>query len=207
MVGKKSGRAQLREEGMDSVLTIKDGALTAAHIGLERTDNNLDLTTWPQVNMINQKNYYTEFLKREEQFLAFRAPQEEATARMVQAARDKDRALAHGAPLENAVDQGEEVMDDVAGPSIQSDPSKLIILHAGSQNLRIGFGTDALPKTVPMVIARRWKESESEEDDGEPCPKRLKVDGVVPAAAYPEKWFGDDVCSVSYKITHVSNHN
>jgi actin-related protein 8 len=27
--------------------------------GLERTDNNLELTTWPQVNMINQKNYYT----------------------------------------------------------------------------------------------------------------------------------------------------
>ena len=28
-------------------------------IGLERTDNNMDLTTWPQVHMINQKNYYT----------------------------------------------------------------------------------------------------------------------------------------------------
>lgn len=27
--------------------------------GLQRTDNNLDLTIWPQVNMINQKNYYT----------------------------------------------------------------------------------------------------------------------------------------------------
>ena len=28
-------------------------------IGLQKTDNNLDLTIWPQVNMINQKNYYT----------------------------------------------------------------------------------------------------------------------------------------------------
>ena len=27
--------------------------------GLQRTDNNMDLTTWPVVNMINQKNYYT----------------------------------------------------------------------------------------------------------------------------------------------------
>lgn len=41
MVGKKSGRALLREEG------------------LQRTDNNMEFTTWPQVNMINQKNYYT----------------------------------------------------------------------------------------------------------------------------------------------------
>lgn len=28
-------------------------------IGLQRTDNNMLHTTWPQVNMINQKNYYT----------------------------------------------------------------------------------------------------------------------------------------------------
>lgn len=145
--------------------------------------------------MINQKNYYTEFLKREEQFLAFRAPAEEATARMVQAARDKDRALAFGAPTEGAPEQGEEgAVDDTAIPSSHADPSKLVIIHPGSQNLRIGFGTDALPKSVPMVIARRWKENESEEGDGEPCPKRLKVDGAVPAAAYPEKWFGEDVC-------------
>jgi hypothetical protein len=28
-------------------------------LGLERTDNNMELTSWPQVTMINQKNYYT----------------------------------------------------------------------------------------------------------------------------------------------------
>lgn len=27
--------------------------------GLQRTDNNMEFTSWPQVNMINQKNYYT----------------------------------------------------------------------------------------------------------------------------------------------------
>ena len=27
--------------------------------GLERTDNDMSLTSWPQVQMINQKNYYT----------------------------------------------------------------------------------------------------------------------------------------------------
>ena len=41
MVGKKSGKALLREEG------------------LERTDNNMELTSWPQIIPINQKNYYT----------------------------------------------------------------------------------------------------------------------------------------------------
>lgn len=149
--------------------------------------------------MINQKNYYTEFLKREEQYLAFRAPQEEATARMVQAARDKDRAMAFGAPPEGAPEQNEdEAAEETGAMSGQADISKLVILHCGSQNLRIGLGTDALPKTVPMVIARRWPEAECEENDGEPCPKRQKVDGAVPASALPEKWFGEDV-----RIAHL----
>ncbi|KAH7139221.1 hypothetical protein B0J11DRAFT_38310 [Dendryphion nanum] len=174
MVGKKSGRAQMREEG------------------LARTDNNLDMTTWPVVGMINQKNYYTEFLKREEQYLAFRAPLEEATARMVQQARDKDRALAYGVPVEGSLEQMDEGGDDTIMISTQDDISKLVVIHIGSQNLRIGLGTDALPKTVPMVIARKWKENESESNNGEPCPKRLKVDGITPSEAYPEKWFGED---------------
>ncbi|CAE7214797.1 hypothetical protein CFE70_009837 [Pyrenophora teres f. teres 0-1] len=177
MVGKKSGRAQLREEG------------------LERTDNNMDLTTWPQVGMINQKNYYTEFLKRDEQFLAVRYPKDEERARIVQEARDKDRARALGVPTtEGATPQTvDETMED---PEVsfasRTDISKLIVIHPGSQNLRIGLGSDALPKTVPMVIARKWKESEDEEDDGEPYPKRMKVDGDVPADAVAEKKFGLD---------------
>lgn len=27
--------------------------------GLERTDNNMELSSWPQIAPINQKNYYT----------------------------------------------------------------------------------------------------------------------------------------------------
>ncbi|KAF2024777.1 actin-like ATPase domain-containing protein [Setomelanomma holmii] len=177
MVGKKSGRAQLREEG------------------LERTDNNMDLTTWPQVPMINQKNYYTEFLKRDEQFLAVRYPKDEERARIVQEARDKDRARALGVPqaegtTPQAVDETAEDAD--VSFASRTDISKLIVIHPGSQNLRIGLGSDALPKTIPMVIARKWKESEDEEDGGEPSPKRMKLDGAVPADALPEKWFGED---------------
>ncbi|OAL49379.1 actin-like ATPase domain-containing protein [Pyrenochaeta sp. DS3sAY3a] len=173
MVGKKSGRAQLREEG------------------LERTDNNMDLSTWPQISMINQKNYYTEFLKRDEQFLAVRYPKDEERARIVQEARDKDRARAMGVPtIEGSTPQAvDETVDDPdAAFASKTDISKLIVIHPGSQNLRIGLGSDALPKSIPMVIARRWKESEDEEDGAEPSPKRQRIDGDDS----PEKWFGED---------------
>jgi actin-related protein 8 len=60
MVGKKSGKALLREEGMDDSLHFTFRTVANPRVvGLERTDNNMDLTTWPQVVMINQKNYYT----------------------------------------------------------------------------------------------------------------------------------------------------
>ena len=60
MVGKKSGKALLREEGKnDFVQPIDTMDSDKKCSGLERTDNNMDLTSWPQVNMINQKNYYT----------------------------------------------------------------------------------------------------------------------------------------------------
>jgi actin-related protein 8 len=159
----------------------------------------MDLTTWPQVGMINQKNYYTEFLKRDEQFLAVRYPKDEERARIVQEARDRDRARALGVPTaEGTTPQAEEVIDEAdASFSSKTDISKLIVIHPGSHSLRIGLGSDALPKTVPMVVARKWKESEDEEDGGEPCPKRMKVEGAVPADALPEKWFGEDVSSVA----------
>lgn len=155
----------------------------------------MDLTTWPQVPMINQKNYYTEFLKRDEQFLAVRHPKDEERARIVQEARDKDRARALGVPqqAEGLTPQAaDETAEDADSFASRTDISKLIVIHPGSQNLRIGLGSDALPKTIPMVIARRWKESECEEDGGEPSPKRLKLEGAVPADVLPEKWFGED---------------
>ena len=157
----------------------------------------MDLTTWPQVNMINQKNYYTEYLKRDDQILPLRLLQEERRDRITTKAKDRDRELAgaiENDPLNNGVDID---MDDEPGLEDGPEPlsgqdalgSKVIVIHPGSQNLRIGLASDALPKTVPMVIARRWHMSESEEFEGEPSPKRRRTnDGKQ---MEPEKMFGE----------------
>lgn len=172
MVGKKSGKALLREEG------------------LERTDNNMEQTSWPTIQAINQKNYYTDYLKRDEQILAFRSQQEEVRNRMVKQAKDRDRALAQGQLVEPdgdvEMEEGEEEAEDEA-----SSGAKTIVIHIGSQNLRVGLANDALPKTVPMVIARRADKSESEENEGEPAPKRAKLDNGLPPPE-PEKRFGEE---------------
>lgn len=59
MVGKKSGRALLREEGKWLYNCLYWETTNSVAPGLEKTDNEMDLTSWPQVQMINQKNYYT----------------------------------------------------------------------------------------------------------------------------------------------------
>ncbi|KAL2355511.1 actin-related protein [Cryomyces antarcticus] len=122
---------------------------------------------------------------------------------MTKAARDRDRALAHsgqnGLPV---TDVDVEMEDDVPAEdeaSSEAAGSKVIVIHPGSQNLRLGLASDALPKTVPMVIARKWQESESEEDGSEPRPKRLKLDDGTPVE--PEKLFGEEFASHYFALS------
>ncbi|KAI9723083.1 MAG: actin-like protein arp8 [Chrysothrix sp. TS-e1954] len=166
--------------------------------GLERTDNDMDFTSWPQVGMINQKNYYTDYLKRDDQVLALRQQNEESRARMAKAARDKDRALAQSGQngAVNGLDADGDVEDTTMGEdgtTASTDPdangSKVIVIHPGSQNLRIGLASDALPKTIPMVVARRSTENEWEHEERKP--KRRKLDnGEEPED--PKQTFDED---------------
>lgn len=102
---------------------------------------------------------------------------------------DLDRARAqngeNGGFQETEADLDEDVPMDGAGN--ENYGSKTIVIHVGSQNLRLGFATDALPKTIPMVIARKSKKTEAE--DSEPSPKRIKLGDDIPS----EEWFGEEV--------------
>lgn len=144
--------------------------------------------------------YFREYLKRDDQILPLRLQQDERRNQMTTTAKDRDRALAQAKSEDFPsgdpdIDIDDEVgMEDPNGLLTGQDAlgSKVIVIHPGSQNLRIGLASDALPKTVPMVIARKWRLSESEEGRGEPRPKRLKLDDS--GDPEPEKMFGDDVC-------------
>lgn len=61
MVGKVSERVLLREGSPPRSPAGSEPhcADTPTSPGLERTDNGMKLTTWPDVTPINQKNYYT----------------------------------------------------------------------------------------------------------------------------------------------------
>lgn len=129
---------------------------------------------------------------------------------MTMKAKDRDRALAmskpeDGAAEETGADVGDETMMDDGDEDEEEEEeeelpgSKVIVVHIGSQNMRIGLASDAIPKTVPMVIARKGPVNEAEENEGEPNPKRLKMaDGEYEA---PEKLFGDEVRLMRLMLT------
>lgn len=136
----------------------------------------------------------SDYLKRDDQYLAFRLQNEEARTKMTKSAKDRDRALAmaksNEAPEAEAEADGDAAMEDAEETPAEAAGSKVIVIHVGSQNLRIGLASDALPKTVPMVIARKSATNESE-DHEEPKPKRLKRDDGSPEE--PENLFGPEV--------------
>jgi actin-related protein 8 len=139
---------------------------------------------------IHQLTCFREYLKREDQYLAYRTLQEQNHSRLVRDALNNQRSLAqgnNGAPTADAGMDDDMIEDDA--DTQEPHGSKIIVIHPGSQYLRIGLANDALPKTVPMVIARRSDKNESE--GKEPMPKRVKINNEVPAE--PEKWWGEEV--------------
>ncbi|KAI9166631.1 putative actin-related protein [Paramyrothecium foliicola] len=184
MVGKVSERVLLRE-------------------GLERTDNGMRLSNWPDVTPINQKNYYTyvkarklqyyrtkalprDYMKRDDQVLALRLQSDATRDKLVQTARDRDRLLSKPANGELPLPVPDLVEEDgAATPSAGLDPSRLIVIHPGSQNLRIGFASDALPKTIPMTLATKFPQTESEMYEALP---RRQFEAKTTDQQYGEEW-------------------
>ncbi|KAI1359858.1 hypothetical protein F5Y08DRAFT_64544 [Xylaria arbuscula] len=167
MVGKVSERVLLRE-------------------GLERTDNGMKQTNWPDVTPINQKNYYTDYMKRDDQVLALRLQSEATRDRLVQSAKDRDRALARNGHAEVPLPVADIQPEEAAASTIDgTDPSKVIVIHPGSQNLRIGFASDALPKTIPMTVAAKFPQTESEMHEALP---RRQFEAKTAEQQYGEEW-------------------
>lgn len=124
--------------------------------GIGKVDNNLRPTSFVPLAPINQKNYYTEYLKRDEQILFYRQQQEEQKKQKL--VKEQKLLKENTESVEPSKEDDEE--EEVAG-------SKTLIIHPGSRNLRIGLSSQAYPKTVPNAIAHRIIEDDQMEEDVE----------------------------------------
>jgi actin-related protein 8 len=124
-------------------------------------------------------------MKRDDQILSLRLQAEANRDRLVQSAKDRDRALNN---TNGEVPLGLDDIQGEDGPTPSTsylDPSKIIVIHPGSQNLRIGFASDALPKTMPMVLATKYAQTESEMHEALP---RRQFEARTQDQQYGEEW-------------------
>ena len=126
-----------------------------------------------------------DYMKRDDQVLSLRLQAEANRDRLVQSAKDRDRALARNGHAEVPLPLADVQPDDGNSTIDGTDPSKIIVIHPGSQNLRIGFASDALPKTIPMVLATKFPQTESEMYEALP---RRQFEAKTTDQQYGEEW-------------------
>ncbi|SCU94945.1 LAME_0F10044g1_1 [Lachancea meyersii CBS 8951] len=106
-------------------------------VGIERRDN----TTIHQnglfraLSLINQKNYSSDYLKRDDQIFAMR---ERKSLRNATSSQNNPEIPIDDEDQDSADEEGE---------------TNTIVIHPGSQFLKIGFATDVLPQSIPSCIA------------------------------------------------------
>lgn len=149
-------------------------------------NDHMKFTLFQSVPPINQKNFYTEYLKNDTQYFSHRQLAENART----VAQAKKAKLADKELLGEAKTVSSERKDTSNGDSDDEDEeesddrgklgSKTIVLHFGSSYTRLGLASDPQPKSVPTVIARR---------DSGPIQSSPMITADVPAG---KGMFGDE---------------
>lgn len=135
---------QRRREGrLKAAATIANN-IKKTGIGRFEDENRFPYTTLKQIPLLNQKNYFTDYLKRDDQISMNRNWRGEQT----------DPSRTNGTKREEDDDDEDNDNDD----NEDNDGNEVlgldtIVIHPGSRNLRIGKASDEFPKTIPMVLA------------------------------------------------------
>lgn len=134
---------QRRREGrLKAAATIANN-LKKTGIGRFEDENGFPYTNIRQVPLVNQKNYFTDYLKRDDQ---------------ISMNRNSKGDSSELAPKPNGIKRDDDDEDDDDNDDNDDDENGVlgldtIVIHPGSRNLRIGRASDEYPQCFPMVIA------------------------------------------------------
>lgn len=149
---------QRRREGRIKAAATIAQNLKKTGIGRFEDQNKFSLTSVKTVPLINQKNYFADYLKKDEQAMLIRNWRNEKNLQT----QSKDPSKANNASEAKKTTNGDDDDDDdddddnegeEGAPGKGSMGHDTIVIHPGSQLMRIGRATDGLPNSVPMVIA------------------------------------------------------
>ncbi len=156
-----------RREGRKRAMARLQSKLEEYGVKREDEINDLPFSTIPQIQLINQKNYFTDYLKKDEQFRMIRQVKERVFEfRLAKKRKHNDKAknqdiitkLKHTPSVaSNLSSVNSSGTEDDADDDAEASSEKVLILHPGSENVRIGLSTDISPKIVKNLVARKLK--------------------------------------------------
>lgn len=152
---KKVSDEVLLKRRLGRIKAAETMALKIKRSGIEKADNRLAPSLFHAVPLINQKNYYTDYLKKDDQIMFLRKRKEMFGVRRSNAKEVKKSKADTPADLDDldADDVEDVAVDDASDPEKRARLLKRIVIHPGLRNIRIGFLDDPYPKTFPNVIA------------------------------------------------------
>ncbi|EGW34664.1 actin-related protein [Spathaspora passalidarum NRRL Y-27907] len=182
---------QRRKEGRIKAAATIAQNLKKTGIGRFEAENGFGLTSVKTIPLINQKNYFTEYLKKDEQVSFIRNWRSERAAQQklkkmkeqgnietegdskdlktfdnfdlnaIEAEMRRDKSNA--SKVQEEADEEEEEDDENETEEVRQEKAKIgedvIILQPGSAFIRIGRAIDAVPETIPSVIAVKTNSS------------------------------------------------
>lgn len=170
--GKKVPLHLLEKRRLGRIKAAEEFAKTLKKIGIEK----VEMTTLPATGLfqplvlINQKNYSSDYLKKDDQIFALRDRKflRNNNTSQMSSTNTPDvidlKSLPHSevsiAPLNDEIDL--------------NDPTATIVIHPGSNSIKIGFPKDEHPVVVPNCVAvpKKWLNLENSEHVENVSPQR-----------------------------------
>lgn len=150
-IGKKVSADVLERRRVGRLKAAETMARNIKKSGIERRENPVKFSNFENVNIINQKNYFTDYLKRDDQIFILR---DRKQLRQNKQGKEKKESSVFKEATPQVGERDEEVEDeDAEEEDDDTNGTKTIVIHPGSRNIRIGLASDVYPKTFPFVIA------------------------------------------------------
>ncbi|CCE89673.1 Arp8p TDEL_0A03410 [Torulaspora delbrueckii] len=149
--GKKVPLHLLEKRRLGRIKAAEEFAKKLKQIGIEKIESTTLPATglFQPVLLINQKNYSSDYLKKDEQIFALR---ERKTLRN----NTQTSSINNTPDVIDIKNTNTEVPDYIAAADEDidlSDANTTLVIHPGSRHLRIGFAKDEVPLVVPSCVA------------------------------------------------------
>lgn len=149
--GKKVPLHLLEKRRLGRIKAAEEFAKKLKQIGIEKIESTTLPATglFQPVLLINQKNYSSDYLKKDEQIFALR---ERKTLRN----NTQTSSINNTPDVIDIKNTNTEVPDYIVAADEDidlSDANTTLVIHPGSRHLRIGFAKDEVPLVVPSCVA------------------------------------------------------